>query len=560
MSAQRPRVDRRSGRLGIGAAIVLGALALGAGVALAGVSAWLITRASQHPPVLAVAVAVVGVRFFGIARPVLRYAERLVGHRSAFALLADTRTRVFEALIPLTPARLGATGREVALAAVVEDVDAELDRLLRVIAPAATALIVGAAAVGVQTALLPGAGAVLAVALIAAAVIGPALTGLAAGCAQRRLARGRTDLSAGISAVLAGPQELIATGAAASALADLAARDHRLAAARARAALAEGAGNGIAAAALGLAAAATVAAAVGPLQAGRIGAPVFAVVVLLPLALAEVVAPLPDAALSAIRVRASRRRLSALLGAAPAVAPWTGPETAAIAGPVHLQLRDISARWSDTGPVALAGLNLDLPAGTAVAVVGRSGSGKSTLAAVLMRFLDPCSGSYLVNGADTAAMDPDAVRSVVGLVDDSPYLFASTLAENVRLARPGASDAEVEAALRRARLGDWLDTLVDGLGVRLGDGGMSVSGGERARIALARAFLADQPVLILDEPTAALDPGAAEALMRDILQAAAGRTIVLITHRPEGLDLVDRVVDLGRPRYTEALTGSGAGA
>jgi len=191
-------------------------------------------------------------------------------------------------------------------------------------------------------------------------------------------------------------------------------------------------------------------------------------------------------------------------------------------------------------------------------VVGRSGCGKSTLAAVLLRFLDPAGGQYTVNGQDVRTLDPDDIRAVVGLVDDAPYLFATTLAENVRLARPDADDAAVEAALRRARLGEWLDALPHGLATRLGDGAAAVSGGERARIALARAFLADQPVLVLDEPTAALDTAAAQALLEDILAAAADRTVVLITHRLEGLDQVDQVIDLsrdriGRPRNSSSV-------
>jgi thiol reductant ABC exporter CydC subunit len=536
------------GQLGLWASIALGALALGSGIALAAVSAWLITRASEHPHVLAVAVAVVGVRLFGIARPVLRYVERLVGHRSAFALLADRRARIFEALIPLTPARLGGARREQALAAVVEDVDALVDRMLRVIAPAAAAAIASAAVIGAQTAMLPAAGAVLAAAVAAAAVLGPALSAGTAWASQRSLGRRRAELSADIAQLLEGHEELIATGAAPAALDRLAARDGAITAAKARGALADGLGAGLSAAALAWAVAASAVVAIGPLHEGRISAPLFAVIVLLPLALAETVAALPEAATTAIRVRAARRRLQTLLGAQPAVAPWDpglGPGLPP-EGPVHLQLRAVAARWAPDGPLAVQGVDLDLRPGRAVALVGRSGSGKSTVAAVLLRFLDPADGTYLINGVDACALDPDAIRAVVGLVDDSPYLFATSLAENVRLARPGASDDEVEAALRQARLGRWLDALPGGLATRLGEGGAAVSGGERARIALARAFLANHRVLVLDEPTASLDRAAAEALMSDILGAGTDRAIVLITHREEGLGLVDEIVDLDR--------------
>ena len=188
--------------------------------------------------------------------------------------------------------------------------------------------------------------------------------------------------------------------------------------------------------------------------------------------------------------------------------------------------------------------------GERVALVGPSGSGKSTVAALLMRYLPPAAGTASLGGVSLGAMAADDVRERVGLVDDDPHLFASTVAENVRLARPGASDAEVEDALRTARLGAWLDALPDGLATWIGDGHAQVSGGERARIAIARSVLADQPVLVLDEPVAHLDHATAEEIAAEVLgdpTAGAGpRSVLWITHDPVGLDRVDRVVDLGR--------------
>lgn len=557
MSGQRQAGRARRGAAGLGGfggfgwALLLGSLAMAAGVALTGTSAWLITRASQHPPVLTVAVAVVGVRFFGIARPVLRYLERLAGHRAAFAILARTRAGVYDALIPVTPARLGARRQGEALAAVVDDVDAELDRLLRVVAPAVVALAVCAAAIGFQTALLPAAGAVLAVGVGVAAVLAPLLSGWQARNTQRRFTSDRARLSADVFAVLRDCDELVAAGAAGRAADAVAERDRALAAAASRAAAADGLGAGVGVAAVGLSTLVTAVLAITALRSGELSAPTAAVLVLLPLALTEVLAALPPAGTLAVRVRAARRRLRELLAAEPAVAERAHP-VALPDGPCHLSLRGVTARWTPGAPPALRAIDLDLPPGRKVAVVGRSGSGKSTLAAVLLRFLDPASGDYTVNGRDALAIDPDELRGVIGLVDDAPHLFATSLAENVRLARPDATDADVEAALRRARLGDWLDSLPDGLATLLGDGGSAVSGGERARIALARAFLAGHQVLVLDEPTAALDTAAAEALLSDVLDAAADRTVVLITHRLEGLELVDSVIDVAAGASTPA--------
>jgi ATP-binding cassette subfamily C protein CydCD len=191
-------------------------------------------------------------------------------------------------------------------------------------------------------------------------------------------------------------------------------------------------------------------------------------------------------------------------------------------------------------------LDLALPAGTRAGVVGPSGSGKSTLAAVLVRFVDPLSGQVRLDGTDLRRLHLDDVHRLVGLVDDDPYVFASSVLENVRLARPGASRAEVERVLREVSLGTWLDALPQGLDTLVGEGRDAVSGGERARLGLARALLADQPVLVLDEPTAHLDTTTAEAVAADVLDATRGRTLVWITHDAVALDAVDLVVDLGQ--------------
>jgi ATP-binding cassette, subfamily C, bacterial CydCD len=274
---------------------------------------------------------------------------------------------------------------------------------------------------------------------------------------------------------------------------------------------------------------------------GTLSAPVAALLVLVPLALAEVVVPIADAAVASTRARAAQARIDVLLAHAPAVEPPREP--ADPGGDTGVDVVGVSAGWDDHA--ALADLSLQIPPGGRVAVVGESGSGKSTLAALLLRFLDPRRGGVVLGGVGLPRLALDDVRRVVGLVDDDPHVFATTLAENIRLARPVADDGEVESALRGAGLGAWLDDLTDGLDTRLGDGAGAVSGGERARLAVARSLLADQQVLVLDEPTAHLDHATAALLAEQVLSDRTGRSVVWITHEPIGLDRVDAVVRLG---------------
>jgi ATP-binding cassette subfamily C protein CydCD len=272
---------------------------------------------------------------------------------------------------------------------------------------------------------------------------------------------------------------------------------------------------------------------------GTISGPTLALLILIPLALGETAAGLPDAGALAARTRAAEERLSAISSRTPAVSEPVVPVPAA--EDTGVRADGVTVTWN--GRDVLGGMSLALAAGERIGVVGPSGSGKSTLASLMMRFVDPSQGRVGLGGRDLSALALDDVRSRVGLVDDDPHVFASTLVENVRLARPGAEDCEVELALRRAGLGPWLDALPDGLDTWLGDGHAQVSGGERARLAIARSLLADQPVLVLDEPTAHLDSATAELLASEVL-ADDARSVLWITHGTVGLDRVDRVVDL----------------
>ena len=193
---------------------------------------------------------------------------------------------------------------------------------------------------------------------------------------------------------------------------------------------------------------------------------------------------------------------------------------------------------------ALSSFDLRLEPGRRIALVGPSGAGKTTVTNLLLRFLDPEEGRVTLAGHDIRDLRQNDVRRTFALAGQNAYVFNSTIRANLSLARPGATDAELEDALHRASLGDWVASLPDGLETRVGEEGTELSGGQRQRLTVARALLSEAPVLVLDEPTAHLDPETAEVLVRDVLAAAGDRSILLITHRPEGLDLVDEIVEL----------------
>jgi ABC-type multidrug transport system fused ATPase/permease subunit len=219
--------------------------------------------------------------------------------------------------------------------------------------------------------------------------------------------------------------------------------------------------------------------------------------------------------------------------------------------PATIRLRGARLRYQPDSPWALDGVDLDLTPGRRVALVGPSGAGKSTLAAVLLRFRDLDDGTATLNGMELTAYDSADVRAVIGGVPQDPHTFATTIRENLRLARPGASHTELRAAARRAGLLRRIESLPDGWDTAVGAQGLALSGGERQRLALARALLADPDVLILDEPTAHLDPDARRALITDLLAATRDRTTLLITHDLEGLERVDEIVVLDRGRVIQ---------
>ncbi|MGW1556569.1 thiol reductant ABC exporter subunit CydD [Streptomyces sp. NPDC002144] len=549
------RVRAMSGprRSRLALALLLGSLALGSAVGLMATSGWLISRASQQPPVLYLMVAVTATRAFGIGRAVFRYAERLVSHDAVLRMLADTRVAVYRRLERLAPAGLRDTRRGDLLSRLVADVDALQDYWLRWLLPAGAAVIVSAASVGFTAWLLPEAGAVLAVGLLAAGVGVPLVTAMVSRRAERRLAPARGVLATRVTDLLTGTAELTVAGALPARTAEARRADGTLTRIASRAATATALGDGLTALISGLTVAAAALAGAQGVADGRLGGVVMAVVVLTPLAAFEAVLGLPLAVQYRQRVRRSAERVHEVLDAPEPVREPMQPRQAP-ASPFPVALRGLTARYAGQERDALAGLDLTLDQGRRIAVVGPSGSGKTTLAQVLLRFLDADAGSYTLAGVDAHALDGDDVRKLVGLCAQDAHLFDSSVRENLLLAKKDATEDELRHALRRARLLAWGDGLPDGLDTLVGEHGARLSGGQRQRLALARALLADFPVLVLDEPAEHLDLTTADALTADLLAATEGRTTLLITHRLAGLEAVDEVVVLDGGRVVQRGT------
>jgi ATP-binding cassette subfamily C protein CydC len=533
--------------------VLAGASATGCGVGLLATSGFLLARASEHPSILAISVAVVAVRALSIGRGVSRYIERLTSHEVAFRVLADIRVAIYRRLERLAPAGLAAFRSGDLLAALISDVDATQDLFIRGIGPPLAAALVGGGAVTVCLLIFAPAGGVLAVGLLAAGAAVPPLAVAASRRAARATAPARGELGATVTDLLSGAAELHAFGAQDAALAAAEAADARLTALARRSAAATGLGSGLITGLTGLTLWGVLLLGVAAVGQGTLTRVPLAVLTLTALASFEAVTVMPTAALQLGAARASARRISAIMDASEPVAEPATPRPLP-AGPVHLRLSGVQVRYEPGGPFALDGLDLDLPPGRRVALIGPSGAGKSTVAAVLLRFRDPTGGSVTLNGVDLANYAADEVRTVIGGCPQDPHIFAATIRDNLRLARPGASDTELTAAAARARLLPWIDSLPLSWDTPVGARGATMSGGERQRLALARALLADPAVLILDEPTAHLDPEARAALTADLLTLTAGRATLLITHELEGLDEVDEIIVLDRGQVAQRGT------
>jgi ATP-binding cassette, subfamily C, bacterial CydC len=402
--------------------------------------------------------------------------------------------------------------------------------------------------------MLPAMGLVLAAGLATVIVGIPVLHAAIGRRADRQRAPLRGRLADRTVALLTQLPDLVAYQATDRVLAALDDTDRALRRTTTRSGIALGATAGLTAAVSGACAILGLALGAAAVRDHRLSPVLLAVLVLTPLSVFEALSGLPSAAAGVRTGRAALTRVFAIIDRPD---PVPEPESAGPlpTAPFDLRLRDVTARWTPDGPDILSHVDLDLPAGSRTVITGASGSGKTTLAALLGRFLDPAAGSVTINGIDLRSLRGDQVRRIVGVVDDHAYLFDGTVAANLRVGSPHATDAQLHEALVRVRLDGWVDRQPKGLATPVGEHGGQLSGGQRRRLALARALLADHPILVLDEPTEHLDELAAAALIDDLMAATTGRTVVLITHRFVDPGRIDQATAVSNRHVSVVATG-----
>nr|WP_319454241.1 MULTISPECIES: ATP-binding cassette domain-containing protein [unclassified Mycobacterium] len=478
----------RLGRLGL--AIALGTLSLGSALALAGVAAWLITRAWQMPPVLDLTVAAVAVRALGITRGVFGYCERLVSHDTALRAAASARTQLYRALVDAPAEAVMRLHSGDLLARMGASVDELSDVLVRAVLPIAVATVLSTVAVGVVALCSPAAALILACGLVVAGVVAPWLSARAAAATEELAAQHHGARDAATMLALEHAPELRVGGRLDEVIAEATRRqrDWGCAADRAAAPAAIAGAAPTAAVGASVLGAVLVAMSIAP----TVAPTTLAILMLLPLSAFEATTALPGAAIALTRARIAVDRLRRLTAPAP-------------------QARDRPPMEP-----------LDINPGDRLAVVGPSGCGKTTL---LMA---------------TAASHSEPTLTA-GFFAEDAHIFDTTLRDNLLVARGDASDSELIAALHRVGLGPWLDELPAGLATMLLDGAAAISGGQRRRLLLARALISTFPIVLLDEPTEHLDADDARRLMTELLTPdalfPADRAVVVATHHlPEAVD------------------------
>jgi thiol reductant ABC exporter CydC subunit len=534
---------------------LLGVLAVGSNVALMALSAYLISKAAVATSVAELALAVTGVRVLAISRAAFRYLERYTTHGAMFRILSTVRVWFYASVEPLAPARLADERSGDLLARSVGDVDALEDFYIRVVVPPVVAAVVVAGVTVVYGLFDLAIGLVLGSFLVLTGVVLPLVTRWLSRTPDAAVAAGRGDVAAMLVDEVAGVADLVALDAAAGHRRALLTRARELDGARLRLGRIEGVATVLSGLFASLAGLVVLVLAIPLATSGRLEGVFLAVLPLAAVAAFEAVQPLSRSVQLYDATRGSARRIFELVDATPPVSDPPAPQ----APPARhdLEVAGLSFRFGPREPWVLRDLDLRVAPGEHVALVGPSGSGKSTLVSLLLRFREYDTGSIRIGGRELRALEQEATRALLSVVPQDVHLFNATIEDNLLVADAQASRADLERACAIACLDAFIASLPDGWDTAIGEDGLLLSGGERRRLAIARAVLKDAPIAILDEATADLDATTEARLWASLVPWLAGRTALVISHRATVADRVDRVVELPVVALARDAAGEG---
>ena len=525
--------------------VLLGAATIGASIALMGTSAWLIAAAALHPSIADLQVAIVGVRFFGISRGIFRYSERLVSHNVTFRLLARLRVWFYEKIEPLAPARLMEHRAGDLLARIVGDVETLENFYVRVVAPPLTAILIAIFTSIYLASSHPIFGLALLIFLLGPGLFLPFFTQLISRRPSADLIARRAELQSQLVDGIQGLPDLLAFNQVQACLKQIVVTDQRAARAQRHLALLNGFNTALSILLTNLGMWTILVIAIPQVTAGNISGVMLGALILVTAASFEAVTPLPFAAQMWNSAREAARRLFEIVDTEPTVSEKgkTQPTIPGSQSPApDLRITDLNFTYPGQTSPTLKHVSFNLQPGTSIAIVGPSGGGKSTLVNLLLRFWEYSSGEILLGDESLHKWSQDEVRAQIGVVSQNTSFFSTSIRENLELARPSASQDEIEQAARAAQIHDFIARLPKGYDTFIGEQGLRLSGGERQRLAIARALLKDAPILILDEPSANLDPLTERDVLKTIFAAMKGKAILLITHRLVGLDCMDEIL------------------
>ncbi len=527
--------------------ILLGIAAIGAGIGLLGTSAWLIASAALHPSIAELQIAIVGVRFFGISRGFFRYLERLTSHSVNLNLLSNLREDFYRRIEPGAPANLHPYRSGDLLDRVMGDLEVLQNFYVRVVAPVIVAVVVTAGMSLFAGGYAAGCGIILAAGLVINGLLLPAGSILISRPITERITNIRVEISSATVEVLQGLEDLQAYNVQERWFGKIEGENRKAGQAQEQLNLVNAAGSGIYLLVVSLTLLGIMWFAIPLVNSQEMSGVALAVLIMAAGASFEATASLPSAASNLNSSLASARRLFSIDGTAQSSVEIGHCEP----GGQELKIEKLSFSYTGNSPVILREVNLDLKRGQRKALVGVSGAGKTSLLNLLLGFQTSYTGKILVDGCEINNIDRAYLHRIFGVVPQSIYIFNASLRENLLLAKESASDEEICRALALVQLERWLKNLPQGLDTWLGEHGMKMSAGERQRLAAARIVLQDPPMVLLDEPTANLDPINETNLLDNLFSLFQDKGILLITHKLHLLEQMDEIILLHHSTIAE---------